>query len=154
MGSAFDIISGEQPRAPRVMRDNGFEWLHRLRLDPGRLARRYLIEDSGFLPLLAAGVAESYGRADKVSRRVLITGGCGFVGRRFTKDALVRGDDVVVVDDLSTGLHPSQWPQRLQPTGAESRRLRSSSRMSAGTSGTAPSRSTSSSTWPPSWADG
>jgi N-acetylglucosaminyldiphosphoundecaprenol N-acetyl-beta-D-mannosaminyltransferase len=49
VGSAFDIISGDQPRAPRLIRDRGFEWLHRMLLDPRRLARRYLVEDSPFL---------------------------------------------------------------------------------------------------------
>ncbi len=49
VGSAFDIISGDQPRAPALIRDRGLEWLHRMLLDPRRLARRYLIEDSPFL---------------------------------------------------------------------------------------------------------
>jgi len=53
IGSAFDIISGDKPRAPRFMRDNGFEWLHRLLLEPGRLGRRYIIEDSPFIYQLA-----------------------------------------------------------------------------------------------------
>jgi N-acetylglucosaminyldiphosphoundecaprenol N-acetyl-beta-D-mannosaminyltransferase len=52
VGSAFDIISGGQPRAPRWMRDHGFEWLHRLRLNPRRLAYRYLVEDSPFVALV------------------------------------------------------------------------------------------------------
>ncbi|HVN79568.1 MAG TPA: WecB/TagA/CpsF family glycosyltransferase [Terriglobia bacterium] len=52
-GSAFDIISGDQPRAPRWMCDHGLEWMHRLFLDPRRLGRRYLIEDSPFLLLMA-----------------------------------------------------------------------------------------------------
>lgn len=49
IGSAFDIICGDQRRAPRWMRDNGFEWLHRMILDPRRLVRRYIIEDSPFV---------------------------------------------------------------------------------------------------------
>jgi N-acetylglucosaminyldiphosphoundecaprenol N-acetyl-beta-D-mannosaminyltransferase len=53
VGSAFDIISGDKPRAPKWMQDSGLEWLHRLRLEPGRLGRRYLIEDSPFLYHLA-----------------------------------------------------------------------------------------------------
>lgn len=48
IGSAFDIISGEMPRAPRWMQVNGLEWFHRLLLEPKRLARRYLIEDIPF----------------------------------------------------------------------------------------------------------
>lgn len=53
VGSAFDIICGDQPRAPRWMCDHGLEWCHRMLLDPRRLARRYLIEDSPFLVHLA-----------------------------------------------------------------------------------------------------
>jgi UDP-N-acetyl-D-mannosaminuronic acid transferase (WecB/TagA/CpsF family) len=30
------------------MRRNGLEWLHRMRLEPRRLAARYLIEDTPF----------------------------------------------------------------------------------------------------------
>ena len=48
VGSAFDIICGDKPRAPQWMQDSGLEWLHRLRLEPRRLGRRYLIEDSPF----------------------------------------------------------------------------------------------------------
>ena len=49
IGSAFDIIAGDQPRAPRWMKDNGLEWFHRLLLDPKRLGKRYLLEDSPFI---------------------------------------------------------------------------------------------------------
>ena len=49
IGSAFDIISGAMPRAPQWMQDWGFEWLYRLWLEPKRLGRRYLVEDSPFL---------------------------------------------------------------------------------------------------------
>ncbi len=53
IGSAFDIISGEKPRAPAWMRDNGLEWLHRLCQEPRRLFRRYIIEDMPFVLILA-----------------------------------------------------------------------------------------------------
>lgn len=48
IGSAFDILCGDKPRAPRWMADNGLEWLHRMIKEPKRLGRRYLIEDSPF----------------------------------------------------------------------------------------------------------
>ena len=37
--------------------------------------------------------------------RVLITGGAGFVGSHLTDSLLARGDQIVVLDDLSTGRH-------------------------------------------------
>jgi nucleoside-diphosphate-sugar epimerase len=47
-------------------------------------------------------------------RRVLITGGAGFVGRHFVRHFLEAGDDVVVVDPIATatgGIDPSAgWP--------------------------------------------
>jgi len=47
-------------------------------------------------------------------RRSLVTGGCGFVGRHFVKRLLEQGDRVTVVDDLSAGLAPQDWPPHLQ----------------------------------------
>jgi N-acetylglucosaminyldiphosphoundecaprenol N-acetyl-beta-D-mannosaminyltransferase len=52
IGGAFDIISGSKPQAPEWMRRNGLEWLHRMRLEPRRLSRRYLVEDMPFLGLV------------------------------------------------------------------------------------------------------
>lgn len=52
IGAAFDIISGSKPQAPEWMRRNGLEWLHRMRLEPRRLSRRYLVEDMPFFGLL------------------------------------------------------------------------------------------------------
>ncbi len=53
IGSAFDIISGDKPRAPKWMCDHGLEWFYRLMQDPRRLGRRYIIDDSPFLLLLS-----------------------------------------------------------------------------------------------------
>jgi len=62
IGSAFDIISGALPRAPRWMCDNGLEWLYRMGQDPGRLARRYLVEDLPFVwRVLAAALRRRFG---------------------------------------------------------------------------------------------
>jgi nucleoside-diphosphate-sugar epimerase len=41
----------------------------------------------------------------------MVTGGCGFVGRRLIRRLLSLGHEVWVVDDLSTGLHPDSWLQ-------------------------------------------
>lgn len=46
--------------------------------------------------------------------RVLVTGGGGFVGRHFAKYYLDREHTVTVVDDLSAGLIPEEWPFKLK----------------------------------------
>jgi N-acetylglucosaminyldiphosphoundecaprenol N-acetyl-beta-D-mannosaminyltransferase len=56
-GSAFDIICGDLPRAPRWMRENGLEWFHRMLFEPKRLGRRYLVEDSPFILHFIAALA-------------------------------------------------------------------------------------------------
>ena len=42
-GAMFDYLSGQLPRAPRWITDNGLEWLGRLVVEPQRLWKRYLI---------------------------------------------------------------------------------------------------------------
>ena len=49
VGAAFDFLSGNIPRAPLWMQNNGLEWLHRLMTEPRRLWRRYLV----FAPMFA-----------------------------------------------------------------------------------------------------
>jgi N-acetylglucosaminyldiphosphoundecaprenol N-acetyl-beta-D-mannosaminyltransferase len=48
-GAVFDYVSGRLRRGPRLLRDNGFEWLARLLVEPRRLWRRYLIGNPLFL---------------------------------------------------------------------------------------------------------
>lgn len=48
-GAAFDYVSGELRRGPVFLRENGFEWLARLLIEPGRLWRRYLLGNPVFL---------------------------------------------------------------------------------------------------------
>jgi N-acetylglucosaminyldiphosphoundecaprenol N-acetyl-beta-D-mannosaminyltransferase len=48
-GAIFDYVSGELKRGPRLLTDNGFEWLARLLVEPGRLWRRYVIGNPLFL---------------------------------------------------------------------------------------------------------
>lgn len=48
-GAVFDYVSGELRRGPRFLTDNGFEWLARLLVEPGRLWRRYVIGNPVFL---------------------------------------------------------------------------------------------------------
>ena len=48
-GAVFDYASGRLRRGPRVLTDNGFEWLARLLAEPRRLWRRYLLGNPLFL---------------------------------------------------------------------------------------------------------
>ena len=48
-GGAFTVYAGDQKRAPRWMRNNSLEWLHRLILEPKRLFVRYFITNSLFI---------------------------------------------------------------------------------------------------------
>ncbi|HYV64667.1 MAG TPA: WecB/TagA/CpsF family glycosyltransferase [Myxococcales bacterium] len=52
VGGSLDFLAGQIPRAPRWMSRAGLEWLFRLSREPRRLARRYLVDDVGFLGIL------------------------------------------------------------------------------------------------------
>jgi N-acetylglucosaminyldiphosphoundecaprenol N-acetyl-beta-D-mannosaminyltransferase len=56
VGCGLDLLAGLVPRAPLWMQRAGLEWLHRFRLEPGRLWRRYFVNDA---PMFARLVAES-----------------------------------------------------------------------------------------------
>jgi len=49
VGISFSFVAGRIKRAPRWMQRCGLEWMHRLTQEPGRLARRYLIDDMPFV---------------------------------------------------------------------------------------------------------
>jgi N-acetylglucosaminyldiphosphoundecaprenol N-acetyl-beta-D-mannosaminyltransferase len=53
VGGAFDFISGKIPRAPKLMRRLGLEWLFRLWLEPSR-ARRMMVLPRFGLKVLAS----------------------------------------------------------------------------------------------------
>lgn len=48
VGAAFDFYSGEKKRAPAWLQKAGLEWAFRLAHEPGRLWKRYLVDDSRF----------------------------------------------------------------------------------------------------------
>jgi len=48
IGSSLDYLAGRLRRAPRWMQVLGLEWTYRLVQEPGRLWRRYLIDDPPF----------------------------------------------------------------------------------------------------------
>jgi N-acetylglucosaminyldiphosphoundecaprenol N-acetyl-beta-D-mannosaminyltransferase len=49
VGAAFDFHAGDVRQAPRWMQGAGLEWAFRLSQEPGRLWRRYLIDNSWFV---------------------------------------------------------------------------------------------------------
>lgn len=53
-GAVFDYASGRLRRGPRLLTDNGFEWLARLFIEPRRLWRRYLLGNPLFLARVLA----------------------------------------------------------------------------------------------------
>ncbi len=53
-GGTLDMLAGEVPRAHPLVQRLGLEWIHRLLLEPRRLARRYLVEGLPFAARLAA----------------------------------------------------------------------------------------------------
>lgn len=53
-GAVFDYASGRLRRGPRLLTDNGFEWLARLLVEPRRLWRRYLLGNPLFLARVLA----------------------------------------------------------------------------------------------------
>jgi N-acetylglucosaminyldiphosphoundecaprenol N-acetyl-beta-D-mannosaminyltransferase len=48
VGGTLTMLSGRTPMAPRWVGRLGLEWVHRLAQEPGRLARRYLVDDAPF----------------------------------------------------------------------------------------------------------
>lgn len=57
VGAGIPMAAGKFTRAPVVVQRLGAEWVHRLALEPQRLARRYLLEDAPFALRLLAGAA-------------------------------------------------------------------------------------------------
>jgi hypothetical protein len=53
VGAAFDFHTRRVPRAPVWLRENGFEWLFRLLIEPRRMWKRYLVYGSQFVILVA-----------------------------------------------------------------------------------------------------
>jgi N-acetylglucosaminyldiphosphoundecaprenol N-acetyl-beta-D-mannosaminyltransferase len=56
VGCGLDLLAGLVPRAPLWMQRAGLEWVHRFRLEPGRLWRRYFVNDT---PMFARLLVES-----------------------------------------------------------------------------------------------
>ena len=51
IGAGLDFLTGEQKRAPSLLRIVGLEWAHRLATNPRRLWRRYLVDGLRIFPI-------------------------------------------------------------------------------------------------------
>lgn len=51
IGSAIELIAGMVKRAPVWMQKGGLEWFFRLMQEPGRLWKRYFVQDAKFIPI-------------------------------------------------------------------------------------------------------
>jgi N-acetylglucosaminyldiphosphoundecaprenol N-acetyl-beta-D-mannosaminyltransferase len=60
VGAAFDFHAKRLAQAPRWMQDRGLEWAFRLRHEPMRLWRRYLLLNPLFLSLLVLQILGLY----------------------------------------------------------------------------------------------
>ncbi|MEO0713591.1 MAG: WecB/TagA/CpsF family glycosyltransferase [Pseudomonadota bacterium] len=49
VGGLLDFVSGRIPRAPQWMRSAGLEWVYRLKCEPQRMWRRYLLGNFSFI---------------------------------------------------------------------------------------------------------
>ena len=52
VGGSFDVVSGKVRRAPELWQRAGLEWLYRVKQEPGRLWRRYLVTNAMFCALV------------------------------------------------------------------------------------------------------
>jgi N-acetylglucosaminyldiphosphoundecaprenol N-acetyl-beta-D-mannosaminyltransferase len=53
VGAAFDFHAGTKRQAPRWMQDHGLEWVFRLKSEPRRLWRRYVLLNPRYVSLVA-----------------------------------------------------------------------------------------------------
>ena len=55
VGAAFDFISGNKKRAPKLMQRLHLEWLYRMIREPGRLSGRYIITNTKYIRYCLTG---------------------------------------------------------------------------------------------------
>ena len=63
VGGSFDVVAGLVERAPPVWQRLGLEWLYRVKQEPRRLWRRYLVTNTAFLRMLVAAKVKSIVRS-------------------------------------------------------------------------------------------
>lgn len=66
VGGSFDVVAGKVKRAPESWQRLGLEWLYRVKQEPGRLWKRYLVTNTLFgLIVLRSLVGRIFGRQDR-----------------------------------------------------------------------------------------
>ncbi|MEM7771753.1 MAG: WecB/TagA/CpsF family glycosyltransferase, partial [Cyanobacteria bacterium P01_A01_bin.37] len=60
IGATINFEAGYTRRSPKWMSESGLEWLYRLMSEPGRLWKRYLVEDTTFAWLVAQKLLNRY----------------------------------------------------------------------------------------------
>jgi len=60
VGGSFDVIAGFIHRAPTWMQDCGLEWLWRLMMEPRKMWKRYLFNNTSFILMLLKALHEKY----------------------------------------------------------------------------------------------
>lgn len=68
VGGAFNIIAGNQKRAPQWVQNVGMEWLYRLFQEPRRMFKRYLYTNSVFIWIV---LKEIFGRVNKNHKYII-----------------------------------------------------------------------------------
>jgi len=63
-GGTLTMVAGEVSRAPRWIQRSGLEWVHRLAMEPRRMAKRYLVHD---LPYAAGLFVRAAARRRRVA---------------------------------------------------------------------------------------
>jgi N-acetylglucosaminyldiphosphoundecaprenol N-acetyl-beta-D-mannosaminyltransferase len=56
VGGSFDVYAGKVQRAPEVWQRLGLEWLYRVKQEPRRLWKRYLVTNVLFLGLIVSAI--------------------------------------------------------------------------------------------------
>ena len=71
VGAAFDIHTGGLQDSPSWIKVLGLQWAHRLWQEPGRLWRRYLVNNPAFLLKMCLQLAglRSYAMPQRTDRR-------------------------------------------------------------------------------------
>jgi len=63
VGGSFDVVAGVVRRAPEAWQRLGLEWLYRVKQEPRRLWRRYLVTNTAFIWMVfAALLRQQFGR--------------------------------------------------------------------------------------------